>query len=114
MKKIQTPLTIVNLKIYFRERAYSMPQIEFLTLMNLKKQQEEAIKYFKKFNEKDVNKYKRKALEKEEEITEIIKVLKKRKQQVDKAAQIAAKKYQKVQKHQISLIKDDKKNFKKA
>ena len=29
-------LILVNLKIYFRERAYSMPQIKFLTLMNLK------------------------------------------------------------------------------
>ena len=36
MRKIQGPLAIVNLKIYFRERAYSMPQIKFLTLMNLK------------------------------------------------------------------------------
>ena len=36
MKKIQRPLTIVNLNIYFMERAYSMPQINFLTLMNLK------------------------------------------------------------------------------
>ena len=67
-----------------------------LDFNEFKKQQEEAIKYFKQFNEKDKNKNKRKALEKEEQIIEIIKVpKKKRKQQIDKAAQIAAKKISK-------------------
>ena len=66
-----------------------------LDFNEFKKQQEEAIKYFNQFNEKDINKNKRKALEKEEQIIEIIKVPKKRKQQVDKAAQIAAKKISK-------------------
>ena len=50
-----------------------------LDFNEFKKQQEEAIKYFKQFNEKDKNKNKRKALEKEEQIIEIIKVPKKRK-----------------------------------
>ena len=66
-----------------------------LDFNEFKKQQEEAIKYFNQFNEKDINKKKRKALEKEEQIIEIIKVSKKREQQVDKAAQIAAKKISK-------------------
>ena len=50
-----------------------------LDFNEFKKQQEEAIKYFNQFNEKDINKNKRKALEKEEQIIEIIKVPKKRK-----------------------------------
>ena len=50
-----------------------------LDFNEFKKQQEEAIKYFKQFNEKDKNKNKRKALEKEEQIIEIIKVPKKKK-----------------------------------
>ena len=62
--------------------------------MNLK-QQEEAIKYYKLFNKKNINKNKRSTLDEEEQLIEIIKVPKKRKQKVDKASQIAAKKYQK-------------------
>ena len=54
-----------------------------------KKQQEDAIN---DFNENLLNKNKRKAIEKEEQLIEIIKVTKKRKQQNDKAAQLAAKK----------------------
>ena len=50
-----------------------------LDFNEFKKQQEEAIKYLNQFNEKDINKNKRKALEKEEQIIEIIKVPKKRK-----------------------------------
>ena len=42
-----------------------------------------------------LNKNKRKAIEKEEQWIEIIKVPKKRKQQKDKATQIAAKKFSK-------------------
>ena len=53
MKKIQRPLTIANLKIYFRERVYSM-----LDFNEFKKQQEKAIKYYKQFNEKNENKNK--------------------------------------------------------
>ena len=66
-----------------------------LDFNEFKKQQEEAIKYFNQFNEKYIKKNKRKALEKEEQIIEIIKVPKKREQQVDKVAQIAAKKISK-------------------
>ena len=63
-----------------------------LEFNEFKKQQEEAIKYFKQFNKKNINKNKS-ALEKEEQLVKIIKALKKRKQQADKAAQLAAKKY---------------------
>ena len=80
-----------------------------------KKQQEEAIKYFKQFNEKDKNKNKRKALEKEEQIIEIIKVPKKRKITSRQSDTNSSKKnIKKVQKRQILLKEDDKKNFKKA
>ena len=47
---------------------------------------------FRKQQENLLNKDKRKAIEKEEQLIEIIKVPKKRKQQNDKAAQLAAKK----------------------
>ena len=47
---------------------------------------------FEKQQENLLNKNKRKAIEKEEQLIEIIKVPKKRKQQNDKAAQLAAKK----------------------
>ena len=47
---------------------------------------------FEKQQENLLNKNKRKAIEKEEQLIEIIKVPKKRKQQNDKAAQVAAKK----------------------
>ena len=77
------------------KKAYSKPQIKRQTLKNLKKQQEDAVKYYKRFNEKKLNKKKRKAKEKEEQLIEIIKVPKKRKQQKGKAAQIAAKKISK-------------------
>ena len=94
MKKIQRPSTIAIKKIYFKKKAQSTPQIKFLTLVNLK-QQEEAIKYYKLFNKKNINKNKRSTLDEEEQLIEIIKVPKKRKQQVDKASQIAAKKISK-------------------
>ena len=45
-----------------------------------------------KQQENVLNKNKRKAIEKEEQLIEIIKVAKKRKQQKDKATQLAAKK----------------------
>ena len=86
-----------------------------LDFNEFKKQQEEAIKYFKQFNEKDKNKNKRKALEKEEQIIEIIKVPKKRKITSRQSGTNSSKKnIKKVQKRQISLMEDDKKNFKKA
>ena len=66
-----------------------------LDIEEFKKQQEDAIKYYKRFNEKNLNKNKRKAKGKEEQLIEIIKVPKKRKQQKDKVAQIAAKKISK-------------------
>ena len=67
-----------------------------LDFEEFKKQQEHAIKYHKRFNEKNLNKNKRKAKGKEEQLIEIIKVpKKKRKQQKGKAAQIAAKKISK-------------------
>ena len=47
---------------------------------------------FEKQQENLLNKNKRKAIEKEEQLIEIIKVPKKRKRQNDKAAQLAAKK----------------------
>ena len=47
---------------------------------------------FEKQQENLLNKNKRKAIEKEEQLIETIKVPKKRKQQNDKAAQLAAKK----------------------
>ena len=47
---------------------------------------------FRKQQENLLNKDERKAIEKEEQLIEIIKVPKKRKQQNDKAAQLAAKK----------------------
>ena len=58
-----------------------------------KETQYDANDYFKKFNEENSSKNKRKA--NNEKIFEIIKVPKKRKRQVDKAAQIAAKKISK-------------------
>ena len=58
-----------------------------------KETQYDAKDYFKKFNEENSSKNKRKA--NNEKIFEIIKVPKKRKRQVDKAAQIAAKKISK-------------------
>ena len=86
-----------------------------LDFNEFKKQQEEAIKYFNQFNEKDINKNKRKALEKEEQIIEIIKVPKKRKITSRQSGTNSSKKnIKKVQKRQISLMEDDKKNFKKA
>ena len=86
-----------------------------LDFNEFKKQQEEAIKYFKQFNEKDKNKNKRKALEKEEQIIEIIKVPKKRKITSRQSGTNSSKKnIKKVQKRQISLMEDNKKNFKKA
>ena len=60
-----------------------------LDFEEFKKQQEDAIN---NFNENLLNKNKRKAIEKEEQLIEIIKVPKKRKQQKDKSAQIAANK----------------------
>ena len=60
-----------------------------LDFEEFKKQQEDAIN---NFNVNLLNKNKRKAIEKEEQLIEIIKVPKKRKQQNDKAAQLAAKK----------------------
>ena len=70
-----------------------------LDFEEFKKQQEDAINNFKEnllnknnnFKENLLNKNKRKAIEKEEQLIQIIKVPKKRKQQKDKAAQIAAK-----------------------
>ena len=58
-----------------------------------KETQDDAKDYFEKFNEENSSKNKRKA--NNEKIFEIIKVPKKRKRQVDKAAQIAAKKISK-------------------
>ena len=58
-----------------------------------KETQYDAKDYFKKFNEENSSKNKRKA--NNEKIFEVIKVPKKRKRQVDKAAQIAAKKISK-------------------
>ena len=74
-----------------------------LDFEEFKKQQEDAINNFKEnllnknnnFKENLLNKNKRKAIEKEEQLIQIIKVPKKRKQQKDKAAQIAAKKISK-------------------
>ena len=63
-----------------------------LDFEEFKKQQEDAIN---NFNENLLNKNKRKAIEKEEQLIQIIKVPKKRKQQKDKAAKIAAKKISK-------------------
>ena len=63
-----------------------------LDFEEFKKQQEDAIN---NFNENLLNKNKRKAIEKEEQLIQIIKVPKKRKQQKDKAAQTAAKKISK-------------------
>ena len=63
-----------------------------LDFEEFKKQQEDAIN---NFNENLLNKNKRKAIEKEEQLIQIIKVPKKRKQQKDKATQAAAKKISK-------------------
>ena len=57
-----------------------------LDFNQLKEQQEYAIKYYNKFNENKIK-------AKKEQLFEIIKVPKKKKNQADKAAQIAAKKY---------------------
>ena len=66
-----------------------------LDFNEFEKQQEEAIKFYKLFSKKSIYKNKRSTLDEEEQLIEIIKVPKKRKQKVDKASQIAAKKYQK-------------------
>ena len=63
-----------------------------LDFEEFKKQEEDAINNFK---ENLLNKNKRKAIEKEEQLIQISKVPKIRKQQKDKAAQIAAKKISK-------------------
>ena len=63
-----------------------------LDFEEFKKQQEDVIN---NFNENLLNKNKRKAIEKEEQLIQIIKVPKKRKQQKDKATQAAAKKISK-------------------
>ena len=74
-----------------------------LDFEEFKKQQEDAINNFKEnllnknnnFKENLLNKNKRKAIEKEEQLIQVSKVPKIRKQQKDKAAQIAAKKISK-------------------
>ena len=50
---------------------------------------------FKKEQNEGINNFKRKAIEKEEQLVEIIKVPEKRKQQKDKAAEIAVRKISK-------------------
>ena len=76
----------------FRGESILKAANKFLDFGEFKKQQEDAIN---DFNENLLNKNKRKAIEKEEQLIQIIKVPKKRKQQKDKAAQIAAKKISK-------------------
>ena len=75
-------------KTYLKESILEAAN-KVLDFEEFKKQQEDAIN---NFNENLLNKNKRKAIEKEEQLIEIIKVPEKRKQQKDKAAQIAAKK----------------------
>ena len=72
----------------FSEESILEAANKVLDLEEFKKQQEDAIN---NFNGNLLNKNKRKAIEKEEQLIQIIKVPKKRKQQKDKAAQIAAK-----------------------
>ena len=79
----------------FKKESILKAANKVLDFEEFKKQQEEAIN---NFNKKLLNKNKRRAIEKEEQLIEIIKVPKKRKQQKDKAAQIAAKKYRKIKK----------------
>ena len=76
----------------FRAESILKAANKVLDFEEFKKQQEDAIN---NFNENLLNKNKRKAIEKEEQLIQIIKVPKKRKQQKDKAAQIAAKKISK-------------------
>ena len=76
----------------FSEESILEAANKVLDLEEFKKQQEDAIN---NFNGNLLNKNKRKAIEKEEQLIQIIKVPKKRKQQKDKAAQIAAKKISK-------------------
>ena len=76
----------------FRAESILEAANKVLDFEEFKKQQEDAIN---NFNENLLNKNKRKAIEKEEQLIQIIKVPKKRKQQKDKAAQIAAKKISK-------------------
>ena len=94
----------------FKKESILKAANKVLDFEEFKKQQEEAIN---NFNEKLLNKNKRRAIEKEEQLIEIIKVPKKRKQQKDKAAQIAAKKSRKSKKN-IRLTTDDKNDFKIA
>ena len=79
----------------FKKESILKAANKVLDFEEFKKQQEEAIN---NFNKKLLNKNKRRAIEKEEQLIEIIKVPKKRKQQKDKAAQIAAKQYRKIKK----------------
>ena len=72
----------------FSEESILEAANKVLDLEEFKKQQEDAIN---NFNGNLLNKNKRKAIEKEEQLIQIIKVPKKRKQQKDKAAKIAAK-----------------------
>ena len=76
----------------FRAESILEAANKVLDFEEFKKQQEDVIN---NFNENLLNKNKRKAIEKEEQLIQIIKVPKKRKQQKDKAAQIAAKKISK-------------------
>ena len=76
----------------FSEESILEAANKVLDLEEFKKQQEDAIN---NFNGNLLNKNKRKAIEKEEQLIQIIKVPKKRKQQKDKAAKIAAKKISK-------------------
>ena len=76
----------------FRGESILKAANKVLDFEEFKKQQEGAID---NFNQNLLNKNKRKAIEKKEQLIQIIKVPKKRKQQKDKAAQIAAKKISK-------------------
>ena len=76
----------------FRAESILKAANKVLDFEEFKKQQEDAIN---NFNENLLNKNKRKAIEKEEQLIQIIKVPKKRKQQKDKATQAAAKKISK-------------------
>ena len=70
-----------------------------------KKQQESAVNNF--------NKNKRKGIE-ELKIADIIKVPKKRKRQTDSSTNSNKKNIEKVQKHQISLMNEDKKKLRRS
>ena len=63
--------------------------------MNLKNSKKKPLNFINYLVKKYIYKNKRSTLDEEEQLIEIIKVPKKRKQKVDKASQIAAKKYQK-------------------